>query len=478
MRFPKLPRNKSNRLVWLVAGYLTVCSTVQADYKLDVGYTALVARLGAATPTGAGVVVSQIEAPYQAFNDYLPSAADPDFAGKTITDISGFGVGGLHATIVGRFFFGNAGIAKGVTQVRSYEVESWFSNQMRLGTTQAPAVETALVQNHSYAGYFNSPTDPLNVEALRRIDLAIDRDGFTCVVGAGNGHVSHFNVPINAQLTNGITVGLTNGNSTFHLTNIDGPGRVKPDLVAPENYTSNSTPMVAASAALLHQVAGNRAAAHRPEVIKAVLMAGATKKEFPSWTRLGNEPLDRSYGAGELNINNSYNIMTAGESNPFDRLRPAHTALGGWDYEKIRAGGKNYYFFDTHKMANFGEWSIIAAWDRHIAFNLGTLTPSMANIDLKFYRADENFRTLSLMQQSVSAVDNVEHIYFKELPFGWYALEVSSNLSWDYGLAWLYTANPRIGPVPEPTGLLVVTLLAVVLGWRVFGKRFGMIPIR
>jgi len=144
--------------------------------------------------------------------------------------------------------------------------------------------------------------------------------------------------------------------------------------------------------------------------------------------------------------------MNAGQSNPFDRLETRH--IPRWPVGITQRSGpadKNLYFFDTHKMADYGGWSIIAAWDRHIAFNLGTLTPSMANIDLKFYSADKEFRTLSLLQESISTVDNVENIYFKELPLGWYALEVSSDLSWNYGLAWLYTANPRFGPVPEPT---------------------------
>jgi hypothetical protein len=45
----------------------------------------------------------------------------------------------------------------------------------------------------------------------------------------------------------------------------------------------------------------------------------------------------------------------------------------------------------------------------------------------------------SLLDQSVSAVDNVEHIYLNSLGPGTYTLKVSGAANWDYGLAWRMT---------------------------------------
>jgi len=130
MRFPCRSSGVSKQCLLVFFGWLTAFATAQADYKLDVGYTALVARLGAATPTGAGVLVSQIEAPASTSNDLLAEFGRSRFHRQDHYGCERFGFTSVHATIVGRFFYGNSGIAKGVTQVQSFEVESWFINQM------------------------------------------------------------------------------------------------------------------------------------------------------------------------------------------------------------------------------------------------------------------------------------------------------------------------------------------------------------
>ena len=69
---------------------------------------------------------------------------------------------------------------------------------------------------------------------------------------------------------------------------------------------------------------------------------------------------------------------------------------------------------------------------------------SLANLDLKLYAADD-FTLGSLLSSSLSAVDNVEHVYFSgadsNLRAGRYALEVSSPTAGVfYSLAWLNTS--------------------------------------
>src|SRR5262245_37857373 len=79
-------------------------------YFDQIGYTALQSRLGTATPTGAGIRVSQIEASEVLNgNAYLPNSAT--FPGKTITDKTGGGAVSSHATIVGQHFYGDQSIA-------------------------------------------------------------------------------------------------------------------------------------------------------------------------------------------------------------------------------------------------------------------------------------------------------------------------------------------------------------------------------
>src|SRR5207244_2108188 len=83
------------------------------------------------------------------------------------------------------------------------------------------------------------------------------------------------------------------------------------DLVAPAGFTSFSTPLVAAGAAILLQAgdredggSGSAAAATDSRTVKALLLNGAVKPA--DWMRTAGSPLDFRYGAGVLNVFNSY----------------------------------------------------------------------------------------------------------------------------------------------------------------------------
>jgi len=90
--------------------------------------------------------------------------------------------------------------------------------------------------------------------------------------------------------------------------------------------------MVASAAALLLQAGDNAGLsngtinlerrgttihhAQTSEVIKSVLMAGADRYGMAqAYTIDSSNNLDSHYGAGQLNIFNSYNILAAGERN-------------------------------------------------------------------------------------------------------------------------------------------------------------------
>ena len=66
----------------IIAGMLVMgwSGSAAADWKSDIGYTALQAELGANMPTGAGVKVTQVEASWG-----MPDPSNAEFAGKTFT---------------------------------------------------------------------------------------------------------------------------------------------------------------------------------------------------------------------------------------------------------------------------------------------------------------------------------------------------------------------------------------------------------
>ena len=131
----------------------------------------------------------------------------------------------------------------------------------------------------------------------------------------------------------------------------------RPDLVAPMGATSYATPVVASAAALLVEVGHNGGTtlstdplvqsttnrngdtiynAERSEVVKAALMAGASRTA--SQLLLGyhattTNGLDSTYGAGQLNIYNSYHIIAAGEQNSREDGGTGFIGRFGFDYD-------------------------------------------------------------------------------------------------------------------------------------------------
>ena len=407
-----------------------------ADYRTDVGYEALHAELGVNLPTGAGVAVSQIEAPDP--TNYLPDVNNGEFVGKTITDKSNGATGASgHATTVGGFFYGLSGMARGVSLIDAYEVNSWLNaGFLRLGSNSAPVVESRAVSNHSWIGSYGGDGS-LDQEVLRRFDFAIQRDDFLAVVALNNGSGS--TVPqLLGSSYNGLVVGLSNGGHSSGTSTADGTGRVKPDIVSPYDLTSFGTPIVGAAAALLIQKAasgGSPVSAAKSVTIKAILLAGATKSQFADWDRTTTRPLDEHYGVGQLNIYRSYHVLTAGPQAVNTNARPR-----GWDFQTTTAGGR-LYFFDIAAGNGFADFSAALTWNRIIADgtpgpNWGNPTSTLPNLSLKLHTAT-GFTVGTLVDSSLSAVDNVEHIYQPTLAPGRYALEVISDTSGvDYGLAW------------------------------------------
>jgi hypothetical protein len=462
---------------------------VAADWRDDIGFYQLQMELGTSTPTGAGVNVSLAEAPRGSGDVYLPNTTTPNFSGKTVTvaspPVSGFSG---HATSVSEVFFSNNdSIAPGVTNIVAYDANNFLSEQLGLfdggiQVNREPTSQPYAVQNHSW---ISNAEAPAATNLAQRLDYVVNRDNVLAIGGTNNGP----RLPsLLVHSYNAISVGLSDGEHAFGNTTFNGPGRPRPDIVAPhgidapdgsvieESFTSFATPMVSSAAAMLHEyAAGNRVNATNVQAMRAVLMAGATKEEFASWDRTETRPIDEQFGAGELNVYNSFKILEGGE---FDGVMASQvgttpiTPVGllGFDHnDPLSLDQPFLYQFEVEEGEVLNDFSVFLQWNIDIADTLPSpenFNPSidpalgggLANLDLHLFDESD-----VLVDRSISAVDNFEHIYLSGLTAGLYTLEVSGDRAVEYGLAW---RGVTVAAVPEPGSLAVLVISAVGLTAR------------
>ena len=409
---------------------------LQADWLDEIGFTRLQALAGNSLPTAPSNGLSQVEATEGSTN-YEPNSASTLFAGKTFNLKSGTSGTSSHADHVARNFYSSTSQVPGTCPIDLYNANDWLSTgYLNFGVSSAPKIESRAVQNHSWAGSSgNSTTD---TEIGRRLDFAINRDGFVCAVGLYN---QDTNTPVHAQLLcqtyNTISVGRDDGGHTKGLTTLDGNGRRKPDIVAPsaapEYATSWTTPMVSGAAALLYQklVDYSPSVSDRPRVIKALLLASATKNTVPDWGNSSSSPLDDVYGAGELNIHHAYHALIAGKAT----AGSTRYGIRGWASDSVSSSSSKTYYFRIASGAPSTPFSAALTWHRVVTNFFWN--SSLANLRLKLYQTDGTNLT-TLLATSDSSVDNVELIHQPSLVPGDYALRVesSSSSSTAYALAW------------------------------------------
>jgi hypothetical protein len=466
-------------------------SAAGATYKDDIGYTQLKTELGSSIPTGAGVLVTQVEA--ESSGGYMPDPTVSEFSGKTFYNTYPYNssVSG-HANTVGVYFYGNSGsIAPGITSIINYDANYWLGSTY-LNTTAGiqPCYTSNRVGNYSWVAYTGNPT--IDSEVLRRLDWVVNRDEFIQVVAMNNGSGNADRALLGSSF-NSIAVGVSSGSSqhgSYALDSLYTAGRTRPDLVAPQTYTSYATPLVSGAATLLVEVghAGgttlstdpavksttNRSGdtiynAERSEVVKAALMAGASRTAS-QWTQgysvNTDNGLNEVYGAGQLNIYNSYHIIAAGEQNSLQDA-PAgqgHISNYGFDYDPYFGGlgGSNRtasYYFSTS-----GAGNLTASLVWNLAVDGGTPesfdgTAILYHLGLYLY----DLTTSQLVGSATSEADNTENLWLSLLANHSYLLEVAAlgtaNFQWDYGLAW------NIAPLPGTVYLLGSGIL-LLLGFR------------
>lgn len=337
-------------------------------------------------------------------------------AGTATIFPNALGVESWHAGEVGRNLYGAAsGVAPGVSHVDSYEA-GFFLNVIVPNQTAI----TAKVVNQSFVlGSEDATVD-------RDYDRYAARYNVLFVSGAGNGGTPQSP----STCYNGISVGVPGG-----ITNTALNGRCKPDMTAPAGLASFSAPQVAGAAAILLQAAargdgGGGTSSDLSDIrsVKALLLNGAQKTA--DWTNASSKPLDVRYGAGVLNVFQSYRQLRAGQQavsltqsialgSP--HLPPAPTneiaSRRGWNLatnsSSTTQDGVHHYFFNVLESSN----RVLTAT---LVWNRQQNQTTINDLDLFLYRVSDN----TLIASSVSLVDNVEHLYATNLPPGLYDLQV------------------------------------------------------
>lgn len=457
----------------IIPAFCLAASQLQADWKEEIGFTRLQWLAGESLPTAPSAGLTQVEA--MDGPNYTPNTASSLFAGKNLILKSGTSGTSNHAQHVAANFFATTSQLPGICDVDLYNANDWLTNFIDRVDAFPPATETRAVQNHSWIYTPNPkttpPTEPLTEAVVadinKRLDFAINRDGFVCVVGENNGNTT----PLPQLLGQGyhtISVGRDDGVHSAGETTHEVLKRMKPDIVAPstapEAATSWTTPMVAGAAGLLYEKLtadySLASAADRPRVIKALLLASATKNTVPGWANTPTLPLDDIYGAGELNIHHAYQTLIAGKATASN----TQYGIRGWAAESMDRNSSKTYYFTIPTGAPSTPFCAALIWHRTISST--TWSSSLASFSLKLYAANGTTRG-SVIASSNSAVDNVELIYQSALPPGDYAIEVTRgnpNGATPYALAWhslpaatIATTIPTAREIDGQPGLVTLT---------------------
>lgn len=494
----------------LLACVLPTAAT-SAAFKGDSDYNLLLAELGAATPNGDGVRVTQVEAstdgmvdedgvPLDGEYNFAPDPSNEEFnsPAKNFTVrippptlAAGYS---SHATgAVGRQFYGNTvSIANGIMDIESFYAEHWLGDG-QVGTLSGaePLANAHLsrISNHSYIGADSDPA--IELEIMQRVDWLVDRDDFITVVGRDDqsGHLLH-------STFNTISVGQVNGlnTNTFSVNrgSIYTGGRPSAEIVSSAGSASSCTPQIASLAAILVEYAHkNPSLSHgsntdrnaqtiyygeTSEAIKAMIMAGGNRDFVTSFSN-GDiytvdtaNGLDSRYGAGMANVYHSYHMLAAGEQDSAADGGGSIAAYG-FDYDNSFGGlsGSNAlasYTFTT--IDQISEMAVSLVWNAKIdmaeviAGNLGTAAV-LHNLDLTLIR--QTVMGDVIVATSNSTVENTENIWLQDLSAGVYRLQVSAvgaSFDTDYALAWRFNTTS----IPTPNAALATGLLMMLVATR------------
>ena len=454
---------------FIFAGF--ICVTVRAQNLDAIGVTVL--RAVTTNLNGAGIRVAQAEAPFNTsppFNfEVTPGNSlvqQPVGLFTYISDLgfsttfpNSVGIDSGHADQVAGIYYGTPdGVATNVLHVDNFEAD-YFYNSIISATS--PANVNDPVVNQSFI-FCNSDYSHYSVADEQLVNSQYDdyaaQYKTLFVSGAGNGGpTNQSRVYPAATCYNGLGVAAYGGSSCVGPT-LDN-GRCKPDITAPASVTSYSTPQVAGTAAELMQ-AGLRGdggsdtnAATDIRTVKALLLNGAVKPA--DWTNTAPSPLDYRYGAGVLDVFNSYKQLAGGKhgfivsttgstggAHPPNGATGTVGVLSGWDLNTNTSGKfpsqfdavNHYYLNVTNSVSNATFTATMT-----LVWNRQQNQTAINDLNLFLY----NCANSNLVACSTSLVDNVEHIFAPMLPPGRYDLQIWKaggsgivSASVTYALAW------------------------------------------
>jgi hypothetical protein len=446
----------SKRTATLALAFL-LPAAVHSQSLDTIGVTLL--RTVTANVDGSGIRVAQPEAGSDQSEQYTNWEVNPGAVGRTAGFLTYISANGSttnfpnslssesgHADGVAGYFYGmSGGVATNVVHADNYDANDFvqvnefvtpFSTNYTASLPGANIGDPVVNQSFTFGS--------VPVSEQQAIDSAYDNYAAQYntffVSAACNLNISS-TVCAPGTSYNCISVGAY-ANGTYY--NSIGPtpdnGRCKPDITAPAEETSFSTPQVAGAAAVLMQ-AGLRGdggsdtnSAADIRAVKALLLNGAIKPD--DWTNSNSSPLDARYGAGVLNVFNSYeqlaggkrgfNFSTnipAGGAHPPVAVSGSIPVLSGWDFNtntsSATSDGVNHYFFNVTNNSGGAQFTAAATlvWNRQLG------ETNINNLDLFLYNAASS----NLVACSTSLVDNVEHLWLPQLPQGRYDLQVLKN---------------------------------------------------
>jgi hypothetical protein len=463
-------KNSAIKAAWAVFAAAVFISAMARGQNLDqIGVTLL--RDETTNLNGAGIRVAQPEAGYNLVTNWevnpVAVGQPPGFltyisaSGSTTAFPNSLSSESSHADSVAELFYGiSSGVATNVAHADNFDA-NYFYNSIIAGTVPSNIGDAVVNQSFTFGNVTNNfqTNGSVSVSEQQTVDSKYDNYATqfkTLFVSAVN---NQYSVSPPGTSYNCIGVAAYGGGSSVGPT-LDN-GRCKPDITAPGGETSYSTPLVSGAAAVLMQAAlrgdggsdTNSAADMR--TLKALLLNGAIKPA--GWTNVPPQPLDTNYGAGVLNVFNSYEQLAGGKQGyivsasvtsggahpPTGNLGTVGT-LSGWDFNSISStsagifssatDGVNHYYFNVTN--NFSGQNFTAT--ATLVWNRQQNQTAINNLDLYLY----NCASSNLVACSTSLVDNVEHIWLPQLPQGRYDLQVLKNSgnsasdSESYALAW------------------------------------------
>lgn len=461
-----------------------------ADVLEDIGYDRLVEKVPG-LGHGASVAIAQIEAiPSGQPGAYFPDTTRADFAHIDFLDGTGgyfsdnvtktiVGVPSGHATSQAVIIASDsaASMTPGIARLTGFEAIDWIDGTLIDGgrILLNPVRDVAPVNNHSWVGTFALTSD--NVEVLERIDWLVDVDDQVHVMATRAGADL-----IGSNALNVLHVRHTASTSVVTSEALSGPyvaGRSIVDITVPESSPSRATSRATSAVALLVDSADPGLPA--PEVVRAVLMAGAVRKAANSdgsviddWRettahRAGNG-LDFRFGAGQLYLPHAFAIVAGG---PVDSAEDGGVDVpaAGYDYDEAFGGpdGSNRvgsYRFSTgpgvHRLA------ATLAWNAFVADGVGTFDPAprLADLDLALFDTTDGGQ--SLVAGSFSDIDSTENLWTALDPDRRYLLRVSVDETLSnprpYALAWRIESTPSaaLPGLPPAAAVGLIALLARV----------------